>query len=59
MKMEIVRDEDGMGWRRSETICHGTPATVVVMAVFFCFAAIAAAVDDERVGVGDLHFGGR
>jgi len=39
-----------------ETICHVTPSAVVMVSVFLCFAAIAAAVDDEGLWVGDGHF---
>jgi len=42
----------------SETICHVTPAAIVVMTVLFCFAAVAAAVDYEWCGFCDLHFWG-
>lgn len=45
-------------WRHwsSQTICHVTPSTVVVVSVFFGFAAVATAADDERFGVVDGHF---
>jgi len=47
---------DGYRVRYSETVCHITPATVVVIAIFFGFAAVSTAVDDQRLGVGDGHF---
>ena len=51
----MIDDEEGI---HLEAIGDFAPATEIVVSVFFCFAAVAAAVDDERFGVDDLHFGG-
>jgi len=40
----------------SKTICHVTPPAIVVMSVFFGFAAVATAVNDERFRIGNSHF---
>jgi len=43
--------------RRLQTVCHVTPAAIVVRSVgLFCFAAVAAAVDDKRFWIRDGHF---
>jgi hypothetical protein len=40
----------------SEAIGHFAPAARLVVANFLCFAAIATAVDDKRLGMDGGHF---
>jgi len=42
--------------RYSKAVGGVTPSAVIVIAVFLSLTAVAAAVVDERGGVGDGHF---